>query len=78
MLEALLKAVKNRYKMLVIEMDEDYALLVRDGGKDSKLDTNMEWVQSIFEHHIEREDQDNYLDLAAISILMEELIIKQQ
>jgi len=75
LIDTLMKQVKTRYNNLVIEMNEDYDLLVENGGEDSEIDTNLVWVRDIHEN-IDTEDQENYLDLAAASILLEELIIK--
>ena len=82
LIDTLMKQVLRRYKEMVNEMNEDYNCLARQGDMDSEVDTNysenetnLVWVRDIHEN-IDTEDQENYLDLAAASILLEELIIK--
>ena len=74
-IDTLMKGVLRRYNDLIAERNADYAMIVRDGGKDSEFETNMEWVNDIIEN-TDMESQDNNLDLAAALLIKEELLIK--
>lgn len=75
LIDTLLKSVKTRYNSLVIDMNEDYNLLVQSGGKDSEVNTNLVWIDDIIETIYDAEEE-SFLDLAAASILKEEIMIE--